>query len=458
MSNGSIDYSLGLETAGILGKITGVNQAFELLGKAIDGVGAIGRSVFQEIERGAALKDLSNRTGETVGNLFQLQFAFEQSGIAAGSVPGTLLRFQKSLSGVGEMGENTAEAFAALKLNIADLRDLDSPTALAKVFQGLNGLDRNSAADVASRSFGRGSSCDILQLARDSDGFAQSLADAARQAALFERNADAFDKFGDTIGQIKLELRGVFSALASDITPALQVLLDTFRSGDVQSFGEALRLSLTIAFSESVNFFAKALQAVFASIPDMMKAVQIGAGGIGDRLTANLLEAVAGFQTSATQDLPVGDPFREEMAASSALLGQVADELRGGAAGISDVVAAVADGVTKAITADTKGIIDTAGLRAQLAALGIGVGVAPAARVAGGTPANPFSGVAGGSGFGDANALERVGASFGGGASSNLANSARQTAVNTRESAKALYKVNETLERMSSRDRNLLNA
>lgn len=457
MSNGSIDYSLGLETSGILGKLTGVNQAFDLLVKVIDGVGAIGGRVFQEIERGAALKDLSNRTGETVGNLFQLQFAFEQSGIAAGNVPGTLLRFQKSLSGVGEMGENTAEAFAALKLNIADLRNLDSPTALAKIFQGLNGLDRNSAADVAARIFGRGSSGDILQLARDSEGFADSLRDAGRQAALFERSADAFDKFGDTIGQIKLELRGVFATIAQDITPALQVMLDAFKSRDTQTFGEALRLSLTIAFSESVNFFARALQAVFAALPGMWEAVKLGAGSVGDQMVASLLDSFATYQTSATQDLPVGDALREEMASSSALLGQVADEMRSGATSAKEVVETFSKAISAGLSSDKRNIIDTTEWRAQLAALGVGGAMANIARGGGASPANPFTGVAGGSAFGDANALERVGASFGGGASSNLTNSARQTANNTRESAKALYKMNSLLERMESRDRSIAN-
>lgn len=450
---GKIEYSLGLDNRSFLGGLTGANQALELLGKAVAGVGFVGRQVFQEIERGAALKDLSNRTGETVENLFKLQFAFEQSGIAAGSVPTTMLRFQKALSGIGETGENTSEAFTALKLNIASLQGLDTPTALAKVFDGLNGLDRNSAADVAGRIFGRGSSGDILQLARDADGFAQSLADAARQAALFERSAAAFDQLGDTLGQIKLELRGVFAAIAEDITPAMQVMLDAFRGRDVERFAEALKLSLVVAFGESVNFFAKALQAVFAAVPDMMNAVSIGASGIGDRLVASLIEAFASYQIQATQDLPVGSPLREESAASAALLAQVAAELRGEAAGFDDVMGAVADGIGAALRAETRNIIDTSAYRAALTALGGGP-LAPTLRPGGGAGATPA--FAGGSALSvEANALERVGASFGGVGSSQLNQHARQTAANTRESAKALYKINAVLERIASQDETL---
>ena len=49
------------------------------------------------------------------------------------------------------------------------------PAALDAIFGGLNKLDRNTAAGVAAKIFGRGASGDILQLARDAEGFAGAL-------------------------------------------------------------------------------------------------------------------------------------------------------------------------------------------------------------------------------------------------------------------------------------------
>lgn len=289
MSAGRIEYAIGLDTASLLGKLGGANQALELLGKAFTALGTIGHQVFGQIERGAALQDLSNRTGETVGNLFQLEYAFKQSGVAAGSVPPTLLKFQKALSGVSELGESTAEAFSALGLSTKEFSQLDSPAALLKVFAGLNGLDRNSATDVASRIFGRGSAGDILQLARDSKDVAENFKVSAEQAALMQRNARAFDAIGDSLGRVKFEVEGIFAKLAEDIAPALNSIGPALQAGRI---GELLSAELNYGFAVSVNFFSDSLQRVFASLPHLFAAAVNGLAGFASTLGGGLVKGV----------------------------------------------------------------------------------------------------------------------------------------------------------------------
>lgn len=443
MSNGVIDYALGLETTGLLGKLTGVNQAFDLLGKVIDGVGAIGGRVFQEIERGAALNDLSNRTGETVGNLYQLQFAFEQAGISAGNVPGTILRLQKSLSGVGEMGENTAESFAAMGLNIEELRNLDTPAAFQKIFDGLNKLDRNSAADVASRIFGRGSSGDMLQLARDSEGFAEALADAAQKAAILQRNAAAFDKLGDTFNRIQQELSTVFAIIAQDITPALQVMLDLLKGHEWDTIGKLLELSLKSGIQGASNFMLDTLDLWSAKIKEVLGQVSdkatsggfwetVGKGGIGIGSGLLSLPALLGGALKVPGAQELGENLVE-----------FADKMFGDI-GFNGVISSMAEQLASG----------QAGARSnpffdelqRFFADRISQPGEPAPRGPGKTPNNLFGGFSTGSAFGDANALERVGASFGGG-SSNVQN--RQLKVQERiaKSADQLIKEVKAMDR-----------
>ena len=281
MSNGKIEYALGLETGNFLGKIAGANQAVQLFTFAVDVAGKALHGAFATIEKGGALQDLSNRTRETVGDLFQLQYAFKQSGVEAGTVPSILQKYRAALGGVGEMGENTAAAFGALGLSMEDLSRLNGPEALEKIFGGLNKLDRNKAAGVAGAIFGRGLSGDILQLAGDSRDFAGNLRESARQAAIMAANAPAFDRLGDTLGRLKLHTEGLFLGLAVKLTPIFQGALDMLLNpGSIESFGEKLELALTVGFGESVNFFSRSLQRVFAALPEMFVGVVNVAAGL----------------------------------------------------------------------------------------------------------------------------------------------------------------------------------
>ena len=295
-AGGKIEYSLGLATAGFLGPLRNVTAGLAGFIGLAGGLGGAAAAVFSEINRGGALKDLSNRTGELVGDLFQLQFAFEQSGVSAATLPTILQKYRASLSGVGEMGESTAEAFSLIGTNIDALKKLDAPAALDAIFGGLNKLDRNTAAGVAAKIFGRGASGDILQLARDAEGFAGALQDAARQGQTFNSMANAFDNIGDQLGRLKLQARGIFLGLAADIAPALNGLLTTLADRDFPRLGQIAELSLTVAFEKSVTFLASALAKLSASLPNLIKGtMQAGAGAIG----VPIVGGIAGFLAGA---------------------------------------------------------------------------------------------------------------------------------------------------------------
>lgn len=300
---GKIEYALGLTTGGFLGPLGSASARLAGFIGLAGGLGGAMAGIFAEINRGGALKDLSNRTAESVQNLFQLQFAFEQSGVAAGSVASVLQKYRAALSGVGEMGESTAEAFQLIGTSIEDLKRLDAPQALEAVFSGLNKLDRNTAAGVAAKIFGRGASGDILQLARDSEGFAAALKDAAAQGATFDRMANAFDNIGDQLGRLKLQARGIFLGLATDIGPALNGIFTTLADRDFQTLGKIAELSLTVAFEKSVNFLASALTKLFAALPNLIKgAGSAGAGAVGAPILGWFAEKYAGIlENNATR-------------------------------------------------------------------------------------------------------------------------------------------------------------
>lgn len=416
MSNGKIEYSLGLSTGGFLGPLNVSRVALAGFAAAAAAGGGLIAGVMSEINRGGALKDLSNRTAESVRDLFQLQFAFEQSGIAAGNVAPILHKYRASLSGIGEMGENTAEAFSLIGVSIDDLKKMDAPQALQAIFGGLAKLDRNTAAGAASKIFGRGSSGDILQLARDAGDFAGSLKEAAAQAAQMDRMAGVFDSIGDRLGDIKLQIRGVFLNLASDVGPALNGILTTLAAKDFATLGKIAELSLTVAFEKSVNFLANTLTKLFTTLPGIFIAafkVSIAAmAGIASKNLGGMLSALKILSPGAALAGAVlgRDKESQLIKDGAAVLNEVATT--GMKEAGQDLVESVKAGAA-AGGIDLFGDANATELAKLLERFGPGAGAIQAPGVGDMTATNLLA--TNGKGLGEANALERIGANFGGG-------------------------------------------
>lgn len=446
-NGGKIEYSLGLATAGFLGPLGAVAGRLSAFIGVSAAAGTAIAGVWKQIQRGGELTDLANRTGESVKDLYQLQYAFEQSGIAAEGVAPILQRYRQSLSGIGESGENTADAFAAIGTSIQELKGLDAPAALEKIFKGLAAVDRNTAAGVAGTLFGRGGAGSILQVARDGDSFAEALKESADQAERMQRLAPLFDKIGDTLVSLKRQLDGVFLGLAEEVGPAINGVLQSLAKRDFATLGKIAELSLTVGFESAVNTLARALQAVFAALPEMMKAGLKGGAALGDVMAASLFDASSIALTSLGGAAPVGSPLREFLNQKSALSGQIADELRAGTPQLlSDAFQSVMASIKAGLTADTKNLFggeNAAALAAILQSFGPVAGKLP---LPGGIAPNALTSGFSASSLSQANALERVGAIFGGGSGSGMTEYSRETARNTREANKVLREIQKAVE------------
>jgi hypothetical protein len=245
---GVLSFALGLETSAFSGALDRAGNrllAFLSIGKLVS---ETIEGVWGAIERGGALNDLSARTGESVATLYELQEAFKVVGISSDSVPFMINRFNKSLSGVGDMGEKTVGAFDALGLSMDDLKKMDAPAQLSAVAEKLALLDKGSGMDVASRLFGREGAANMMQLTRDVQSFRETLAESAREAAVFARNAAAFDKLGDTITRLKGSLSGMFAGIAEGVVPTLQGVADALNQIDLVAIGQNIGTMFTGAF------------------------------------------------------------------------------------------------------------------------------------------------------------------------------------------------------------------
>jgi hypothetical protein len=270
MSNaGVIGFSLGLATGGFTSGIDRakagigglVSAGFRLpvlgaaLGSLIGSVGSINSVVentFHAITRGAELNQLSKRSGETVGALFSLEKGMKGVGLAGEAAGFQLMQARKAVGGFNEMGEPTKDIFAGLGLSVEKLKDADGPELLQSIYDGLAKLNRSEAVNAAGKIFGRGGAGDALQIARSGEAFRMSIKGASEQAALFQRNAEAFEKIELSIGKLKGKFNSLFAGLAEAAAPGIQALLDRMNNINIQGFGKKVGEVFT-SIAESVQ-------------------------------------------------------------------------------------------------------------------------------------------------------------------------------------------------------------
>lgn len=251
-----LQFALGLSAGNFISAAGAAKVALGGIAAVGAGLGAVMGGVFQQIQRGGALNDLSNRTGESVGNLVKLQRGFEITGVAAESVTGIIGALQRSLGGVNEMGEPTANTFEAIGLSIERLKGMDTPAALNEIFGALRNLNRNDAASAAGKIFGRGQGGSILQAARDGQAFADAMKNAGREAEIFQRANVAMDKLGDQLVTLKANIATVFAGLAEKFTGLVGVAQQAFADGQVtQLVFLGIAAGMEKAWNFGVNLF-----------------------------------------------------------------------------------------------------------------------------------------------------------------------------------------------------------
>lgn len=242
---GLLQFTLGLTTGGFLSAVAGADKQIKGFIGGLVGLGAVTAGVWNQIEKGAALKGLSDRTGESVSNVFRLQKGLRAVGLDASDAGNMLYQLQRSLGGVSETGEPTAYVFAQLGLQIDKLKRMDAPTALSTIAAKLATLDNASATAASGKIFGRYSAREFLQLARNTDAFTRALHGSQTQAAIFQRYAETFHQIELGVSRLKDKTSGLFLGVAAGIAPALQTVIQMLDAIDLSKIGASIGTILT---------------------------------------------------------------------------------------------------------------------------------------------------------------------------------------------------------------------
>lgn len=214
------------------------------------------------LDLGGEMKDLSERTGETAGNLLTLGRAFENTGAGSDKVGSSINKLQKFMDDAAQGSEKNNTVLARLGLTMADMAG-KTPTQqmalLAEKFKGVTDDGERSA--LAIRLFGKAGGL-LLPLLADFSGEMQTAKDQlGSMPKVFDLNAEAFDNISDNITVAKGKFMEFAAGLLTSIAPALELATNLMTRFDAAGAGMKLGEIITGA-SNAMGGFTDALSAI----------------------------------------------------------------------------------------------------------------------------------------------------------------------------------------------------
>lgn len=253
MSSGVLQFTLGLSAGGFMGPLGLANRKVLGFIGTVASLGAITHGVMSAIEKGAELRHLSAQLQESSGEIYQLQEGFKAIGLDSEKASYMINYMRYAMSGVGQMGNRANLIFSRMGLNLDQLRKLDTVKQITAITGALSKMNKESATGAASALFGVTNAANFMQAAGMQKDLVAAMADAADEAAVFGRNAAAFETFDTTLGRIKGRVSGLFAGVAEGLVPALQRAADASKKinfvGIGQDIGHIIRV-LYEAFSD----------------------------------------------------------------------------------------------------------------------------------------------------------------------------------------------------------------
>jgi len=209
------------------------------------------------LDMGGRLSDTASRTGMLAGEVLLLERAFENTGLSADNVAGTINKMQKALAGVNEEGEPTNKTFAQLGLNMSVLKTLSPDEQFKAIATAISDIpDPAERAAAAMSIFGKSGGA-LLPLFRD---FSGTMSDAKGQLGgmvdVMNNNASTFDAVSDKIKVIQGKFTEFAAGILSVVVPALDFITEALSRIDAATIGKQLATAFMGATTAMEGFTA----------------------------------------------------------------------------------------------------------------------------------------------------------------------------------------------------------
>ena len=249
-----IDTILSLDTASFQ---TGMGRAVQGVQSFVGIIQGLSGKMQGAFDLGGSLSDTSSILGESAGNVMILQRAFENAGLGAEAMEGSLLKMRKELASTDNFGKASNKTFEKLGLNVEKIKDMKGEQQIQSIAAAIMGLPNASDKAAASMEiFGKGGG-KMLALFSDGSGFDQARQQLGGLPALMDRNAAAFDTISDRIGSIKKKSMGLWAGFAEGMLPAADYISGLFDSIDLtgigQQFGRTMMTMIEMVKGEKIG-------------------------------------------------------------------------------------------------------------------------------------------------------------------------------------------------------------
>lgn len=233
---------------------------------AIKAAGALVREVFEgfseALDLGGQLKDLSDRTGESAGNLMLLQRAFQNAGSSAEAVGPAINKLQKFMVDAANGSEKNNEALSRLGLSFVDLQGkapIDQMKILAERIQQIQEPAERSAA--AMSIFGKSGGQLLPVLMNLSGELETAKGQLGSMPDILTRFNKVFDDVSDNITIIKGKFMEFAAGLLSKVAPALEFITTVMTRFDAAALGMKIG-DILIGAGEGMKGFRAAIEAI----------------------------------------------------------------------------------------------------------------------------------------------------------------------------------------------------
>ena len=304
---GVLEFALGLKTSEFLGELGASSREVLSFAAVMEGVKFGAEKMWGAIEQGAGLQEMAYRTNQTAQSLYGLQMGFKGVGLSAEAVPEMILKMQRGLSGVNEMGMKTDILFMRLGLTLQHLRTETAQQQIADMAGALNKLSTTDAAGIAGKIFGRGAAGDILQISHGLEEYQRVMSSTTNDASIFGVMAHAWGEIKGDAEIFESHINAVWAAIATGITPALHKMMDginralsnlaTGLAGAIQFGGIStlLKDGLQAALEQAGYYGARVFSAV--------------AAGFGSALVSGLMQVIPTLGKEIFNGLSTGINF-----------------------------------------------------------------------------------------------------------------------------------------------------
>lgn len=248
---GSAEVASGLKAIG--GAASSLKTSLLAIGTALAGaagLGALGAAAVATARLGGQLSDLSARTGISARSLIVLRQAFQDAGVGAEAVGGTINRLQRTIVEAASGGGAAADALAGLGISAQSIATLAPEDQFAQVAAAISAI-----ADPAQRSaaamaiFGK-SGAELLPLFAEGGAIQNAEKVLGNMPDVLSRNVPVLDAISDSFDRLPNKATQLFAGILDQLGPTVQAVLEAFESIDLTGIGQKIGAFVNVAIDE----------------------------------------------------------------------------------------------------------------------------------------------------------------------------------------------------------------